>query len=142
MAGNSSRNSKNTKAAQKKQVNGSTTGKKTVKVKFAPKPKPSKMPVILLAAFVAYTIFAIIFAVNGLGAGVSFPAVGIFVLLEAGLAALLFPVALWIHGLVFLAQIIAGIGFHMLPFMILMDIIYALGVALIYFWTRKERAVY
>lgn len=100
----------------------------------------SRLPEIFLVVFVAYTIFALVFAVYGLGSGISFPAAGIFVLLEACLAALLFPIPLWIHGLIFLAQLIAGLGFHMLPFMILMDILYCLGVAVIFFWTRKERA--
>lgn len=103
--------------------------------------KGSRLPEIFLAVFVAYTIFALVFAVYGLAAGISFPAAGIFVLLEVCLAALLFPVPLWIHGLIFLAQLIAGLGFHMLAFMILMDILYCLGVAVIFFWTRKEKAV-
>ncbi|MEE3480792.1 MAG: hypothetical protein VZQ80_02240 [Lachnospiraceae bacterium] len=102
--------------------------------------KESRMPVILLAVFIIYVIFAMVFAVNGLDSGVSYPAVGFFVLLEACLAALLFPIPLWIHGLVFLGQLIFGICFHKGTFMVLMALLYALAVAVIYFWTRKERA--
>lgn len=131
------------KQAEVKKASGKTSGEVRRENRARQKGrrvKESRVPVILLAVFIIYVIFSMVFAVNGLDMGISYPAVGFFVLLEACLAALLFPIPLWIHGLVFLGQIIFGIGFHKGTFMVLMAILYALAVALIYFWTRKERA--
>lgn len=114
--------------------------KRSVQTSSKQKRGGGSLPWIMLAVFVCYVIFALVFAVQGMDARVSFPAVGIFVLLEAALSALLFPVPLWIHGLIFIGQLALGLAFHMLPFMILMVIIYCLGIATLYFWTREEKA--
>jgi hypothetical protein len=56
--------------------------------------------------------------------------------LEGVLAALLNRIPLWVHGLVFVGQIVAGVVFHKLIFMILMAVAYALCVALLFFFTK------
>lgn len=60
------------------------------------------------------------------------------VILEALLSALLNRIPLWVHGLVVIAQIVAGIVFGETVFMILMVVVYITAVALLYFWTCKE----
>ena len=61
----------------------------------------------------------------------------VMVILEAALAACLNQIPIWIHGLVFIAQIVIGIMASQIPFMIFMAFIYVLGVAFLYVWANR-----
>jgi hypothetical protein len=93
------------------------------------------LPLICLVALAVFTIVSIVlsivvFHINPIIACV-------MVLLSAGLAACLNRIPIWIHGLVFIAQIVIGIMASQLPFMIFMALIYVFGVAFLYVWANK-----
>ena len=60
------------------------------------------------------------------------------VVLEAALGACLNKMPLWIHGLVFIAEIVLGIMASQVVFMILMVFIYVLAIAFLFIWTNHE----
>ena len=61
----------------------------------------------------------------------------VMVILEAALAATLNRIPLWIHGLVFIAQIVCGIIASQVPFMIFMAFIYVFATAFLYVWANR-----
>lgn len=87
---------------------------------------------ILLGIFavVSLIIAIIVFHINPIVACV-------MVMLEAALAACLNQIPIWIHGLVFIAQIVIGIMASQIPFMIFMAFIYVFGVAFLYVWANR-----
>ncbi len=61
----------------------------------------------------------------------------VMVILEAGLAACLNRIPIWVHGLVFIAQIVIGIMATQVPFMIFMAFIYVFAIAFLFVWANK-----
>ncbi len=61
-----------------------------------------------------------------------------FVILEVLLAVCLNRIPIWVHGLIIIGQIVAGLGFHALVFMILMAGVYFAAILLLYFWTKDN----
>jgi len=61
----------------------------------------------------------------------------LMVVLEAGLAACLNKIPLWIHGLVFIAQIVCGIMASQIVFMVIMALIYVFATAFLFVWTNR-----
>ena len=96
--------------------------------------KKIPFPFIFLAVFLVAVVAVFIVGFKVLGIPIA--AVGLFIVLEGLLAALLNRIPLWVHGLVFVGQIVAGVVFAKLIFMILMAVIYALCVALLFFFTK------
>ena len=96
----------------------------------------TKKPAVALGAFVVVAsamILIIILALN-------LPVVGVctIMILEALLAVCLNRIPIWIHGLIVIAQIVAGIVFGKIVFLILMVVVYITAVALLYLWSSKE----
>ena len=60
------------------------------------------------------------------------------VVLEALLASCLNKIPLWVHGLVFIAQIVGGIIAGQIPFMAMMDVIYVGAIAFLFIWEHHE----
>ena len=87
---------------------------------------------IILGVFAVVAILVSIFAhaINPVIACV-------MVILEAALAATLNRIPLWIHGLVFIAQIVCGIIASQVPFMIFMAFIYVFATAFLYVWANR-----
>ena len=79
--------------------------------------KKIPFPFIFLAVYLiaVIAIFVVCFKVLS----IPIAAVGLFIVLEGVLGALLNRIPLWVHGLVFVGQIVAGVVFHKLIFMIL-----------------------
>ena len=92
-------------------------------------------PFIFLAVYLIALVA--IFIVGFKVLSIPIASVGLFIVLEGVLAALLNRIPLWVHGLVFIGQIVAGVFFGKLIFMILMAVMYALSIALLYFFTRN-----
>ena len=83
---------------------------------------------ILAVVAIAVSIFA--FSIN--------PVVAcIMVILEAALAACLNRIPIWVHGLVFIAQIVCGIMASQIAFMVFMALIYVFAIAFLYIWANK-----
>ncbi|WP_051195224.1 hypothetical protein [Pseudobutyrivibrio ruminis] len=61
----------------------------------------------------------------------------VMVILEAALAATLNRIPLWIHGLVFIAQIVCGIMASQVPFMLFMAFIYVFATVFLYVWANR-----
>lgn len=99
-----------------------------------------KIPWILLFAFIAYLLFAILFSAFGLPDAVAVVAAVIVALLEAAMAALLFPTPLFVHGVVIILEIAFGLIFGRLFFALIMLGVYVLSIVVLYFWTREEKA--
>ena len=99
-----------------------------------------KVPWVLFFVFIAYLLFAILFSVLGLPETVAVAAVVIVTLLEAAMAALLFPAPLFVHGIVIILEIAFGLAFGRLLFVLIMLGVYVLSIVLLYFWTREEKA--
>ncbi len=75
---------------------------------------------------------------------VSYAAIGIpifavcsFVVLEALLCICLNQAPIFVHGIAILAEIIAGIYFGQVVFVLLMVVLYVAAVALLYIWSRE-----
>ena len=94
------------------------------------------LPLISLICLCIFAVVAII--VSAFAFNVNVVAACIIVLLEAGLAACLSKIPLWVHGLVFIAQIVCGIMASQVPFMIFMAFIYVFGVAFLFIWSNNE----
>ncbi|MBE5897331.1 MAG: hypothetical protein E7281_06165 [Lachnospiraceae bacterium] len=92
-------------------------------------------PLIQLVIFVVAMVVMII--ISNLVVGIPIVPVCAIAILEAVLAALLNRIPLWIHGLVIIAQIVAGIICGKLVFMALMAVVYALAVVLLFFWSKR-----
>ncbi len=93
------------------------------------------LPLLSLIFLVIYTVVAIVlscvlFKINVVVAC-------IMVVLEAGLVACLNRIPIWVHGLVFIAQIVCGILAAQVPFMVLMAFIYAFAVTFFFIWANR-----
>ena len=94
------------------------------------------IPFPFLAAGVYFIMVVVFFILGFKTFSIPIAAVGLFVVLEALLAALLNRIPLWIHGLVVVAQIACGAYFGKLVFMILMAVLYAGAICLLYLFGR------
>ena len=91
------------------------------------------LPLLLLIVLGLFAIVSIVVSITVLSVG---PVVAcVMVILEAALAACLNRIPLWIHGLVFIAQIVIGIMASQLVFMILMAFVYVIAIAFLYAWS-------
>ncbi len=81
---------------------------------------------LILFGVIVTTLLVILTSILALG----IPAVPVcvIVLLEAGIAVCLHDVPIWLHGLVVLAQVIAGLATGKLVFMLLCCVIYLVGI--------------
>lgn len=95
-----------------------------------------KLPIPFIALAVYLVALVAIFIVSFKVIGVPIAAVGVFVVLEALLAALLAKIPLWVHGLFFIGQIVAGAFFGKVLFMVLMALIYAGAVCMLFLFTK------
>ena len=114
---------------EKKVVRRSLPGKKSVDIR-------ALLPLICLAVLGVYTIVAVL--VSHFALLIPVVATCAIAILEALLAAFLNRIPLWIHGLVFIAQIVAGIIASNVVFMILMALVYALSTIFLFIWSRNE----
>ena len=96
----------------------------------------TKKPIVVLGAFIVVALAMILISILAL----HLPIVGVctIVILEALLAACLNRIPIWIHGLIIIAQSVAGIVFGKIVFMVLMAVLYVTAVALLYLWSLKE----
>jgi len=94
------------------------------------------LPLISLIVLGIYALVAIL--VSGFVLQINFVVVCAMVVLEAALGACLNKIPLWIHGLVFIAEIVLGIMASQVVFMILMVFIYVLAIAFLFIWTNHE----
>ncbi len=93
-------------------------------------------PAVLLGGFVVVAVAMIL--VSFLVLKLPVVAVCTIVILQALLAALLNRIPIWIHGLIVIAEITAGIICGKVVFMLLMAVVYVAAVTLLYLWTAKE----
>lgn len=82
----------------------------------------------MLVLFGVIVAALLVILVSIMGLGVPAAAVCVIVVIEAALAACLHDVPIWLHGLVVVAQIIAGIVTGQIIFIILCVIIYLVGI--------------
>ncbi len=95
---------------------------------------------ILMAIHVI--VCATIILVSYLGLKMPIVSVCLIVILESLLAALLGLIPIWVHGLIIIAQIVAGILAAKLLFMILMAVVYVAAIVVTYllpYLRRKGR---
>ncbi len=97
----------------------------------------SKRPLICLACFVIFVAIAIIMSIVAFKIPVV--ATCFIVVLEAVLAICFNRIPLWIHGLIFIAQIVAGIIADHTFFMVLMAVIYLLATSFLYVRSAYEQ---
>ena len=91
-----------------------------------------------LLSLIFLSIFAIVAIVVSIVACSFNPVIAcVMVTLEAALAATLNRIPLWIHGLVFIAQIVCGIMAAQVPFMLFMAFIYVFATAFLYIWANR-----
>ena len=94
------------------------------------------LPLLLLIVLGLFAIVSIVVSIAVLHVG---PVVACaMVVLEAALAACLNRIPLWIHGLVFIAQIVIGIMASQLVFMILMAFVYVIAIAFLFAWSLNS----
>lgn len=100
--------------------------------KFFSKDNLPLLSLIFVGIFsiVAIVISIVAFSINPVIACV-------MVILEAALAATLNRIPLWIHGLVFIAQVVCGIMASQVPFMLFMVFIYVFATAFLYIWANR-----
>ena len=98
------------------------------------------LPLVMLICFIVWTIVAMVLSASVISTPVLIVPAGIFVVLEVLLAVCLHRIPVWIHGLIVIGQIAAGMAFSYLPFMILMVIEYIAAILVLYFWARKDQA--
>ena len=92
-------------------------------------------PAILLEGFIVVAVAMIL--ISFLAVKIPVVAVCTIVILQALLAALLNRIPIWVHGLIVIAEITAGIICGKVVFMLLMAVVYVAAVALLYLWTAK-----
>lgn len=93
------------------------------------------LPLLSLIFLVVYTVIAIVLSCVLFKINVVIACV--MVILEAGLVACLNRIPIWVHGLVFIAQIVCGILAAQVPFMILMALVYAFAVTFFFIWANR-----
>ncbi|MBO6128465.1 MAG: hypothetical protein J6P79_06165 [Pseudobutyrivibrio sp.] len=94
------------------------------------------LPLICLIILGVYAIVSIV--VSYIAFGINPVIACVMVVLEAALAACLNRIPLWIHGLVFIAQIVCGIMAAQVPFMVFMVFVYVFGIAFLNIWANKK----
>ena len=93
------------------------------------------LPLICLIILGVFAVVAILVSIFALAIN---PVIAcVMVILEAALAATLNRIPLWIHGLVFIAQIVCGIIASQVSFMIFMAFIYVFATAFLYVWANR-----
>ena len=94
------------------------------------------LPLLLLIVLGLFAIVAITVSIVALHLG---PVIACaMVILEAALAACLNRIPLWIHGLVFIAEIVIGIMASQLVFMVLMAFVYVISIAFLFAWSTNN----
>lgn len=93
------------------------------------------LPLLVLIALAIFTVVAIVVSTVVLKLPVV--AVCVIVVLEAALAACLNRIPLWIHGLVFIAQIVCGVMATQVVFMVLMAFIYVFSIVFLFIWSNN-----
>ncbi len=93
------------------------------------------LPLFCIVGLAVFAVVAIV--VSAVAFDINVVIACIMVLLEAGLAACLNRIPIWIHGLVFISQIVIGIIASQVPFMIIMAFIYVFAIAFLYVWSNK-----
>ncbi len=94
------------------------------------------LPLLLLIVLGLFAIVAITVSIVVLKVG---PVIACaMVILEAALAACLNRIPLWIHGLVFIAEIVIGIMASQLVFMVLMAFVYVISIAFLFAWSTNN----
>ena len=96
------------------------------------------MPFIMLGIYVVFVIAVLLITTQAITNPVSLVAACFFVILEVLLAVCLNRIPIWVHGLIIIGQMVAGLGFHALVFMILMAGVYFAAILLLYFWTKDN----
>ncbi len=94
------------------------------------------LPLILLICFGIFVVASII--ISALVFDINVVVSCIIVILEAALAACLSKIPIWVHGLVFIAQVVCGIIASQVPFMVLMAFIYVFAVVFLFIWANHE----
>lgn len=97
-----------------------------------------KKPIVVMGIFVVMAVAMIL--VGFLACKVPLVAVCSIVILEALLAALLNKIPIWVHGILVIAQIVAGIIFGKVIFMILMAVVYVAAVLMLYLWAARDES--
>ncbi|MDC7279613.1 MULTISPECIES: hypothetical protein [Pseudobutyrivibrio] len=93
------------------------------------------LPLIALIWLVVFSVVAII--VSCVAFDINVVVACVMVVLEAALAACLNRIPIWIHGLVFIAQIVIGILASQVAFMVLMAFIYVFAIAFLFIWASR-----
>lgn len=81
---------------------------------------------LILFGVIVTTLLVILVSILGLN--MSPVPVCVIVLLEAGIVACLHDVPIWLHGLVIVAQVVAGVLTGNIVFMILCCVMYLVGI--------------
>ena len=97
--------------------------------------KKENLPLISLIWLVIFSVIAIVVSCACFKINIVIACV--MVVLEAALAACLNRIPIWVHGLVFIAQIVCGILASQVPFMILMAFIYVFAIVFLFVWASK-----
>jgi hypothetical protein len=97
--------------------------------------RKDNLPLIALVWLVVFSVIAII--VSCVCFNINIVIACVMVVLEAALAACLNRIPIWVHGLVFIAQIVCGILASQVPFMIFMAFIYVFAIAFLFVWASK-----
>ncbi len=105
--------------------------KKAVKAFFS----KDNMPMLFLVGLAVFTVVAVVVSIMAFHIGVVIAC--IMAVLEAALAACLNRIPIWVHGLVFISQIVCGIIASQVPFMLIMALIYIFAIAFLYVWSNK-----
>lgn len=93
------------------------------------------LPLLSLIFLVIFAVVAIV--VSCVAFKINVVIACVMVVLEAALVACLNRIPIWVHGLVFIAQIVCGILASQVPFMVFMAFIYVFAVAFLFIWTNK-----
>ena len=93
------------------------------------------LPLISLIWLVVFSVVAIV--VSCVAFDINVVIACVMVVLEAALAACLNRIPIWIHGLVFIAQIVIGILASQVGFMVLMAFIYVFAIAFLFIWANR-----
>lgn len=96
----------------------------------------TKKPIVVMGIFIVIAVAMIL--IGFLACKVPLVSVCTIVILEALLAALLNKIPIWVHGILVIAQIVAGIIFGKAVFMILMAVVYVAAILLLYLWSARD----
>ncbi|SDB12310.1 hypothetical protein SAMN02910298_00629 [Pseudobutyrivibrio sp. YE44] len=108
-----------------------TVDTKAIKAFFS----KDNLPMLCLIGLAIFAVAAII--ASTVAFHVSVVIACIMVVLEACLSACLNRIPIWVHGLVFIAQVVCGIMASQVPFMVLMAFIYVFAITFLYIWSNK-----